>query len=84
MEKSHLAKLLHRRHMREEGLEPSRALAHWNLNPARLPIPPLSQPEIAPPFDNLFILGGQRKPADSVKDMAIAIDTDAALTCPQH
>ena len=29
--------------MREEGLEPSRELPHWILNPARLPIPPLSR-----------------------------------------
>ncbi len=28
--------------MREEGLEPSRLLRHRNLNPARLPIPPLA------------------------------------------
>ena len=27
----------------EEGLEPSRVLPHRNLNPARLPIPPLAQ-----------------------------------------
>ena len=29
--------------MREEGLEPSRVLPHRNLNPARLPIPPLAR-----------------------------------------
>ena len=29
--------------VREEGLEPSRPLGHWNLNPARLPIPPLAR-----------------------------------------
>ena len=27
----------------EEGLEPSRVLPHRNLNPARLPIPPLAR-----------------------------------------
>src|SRR5690606_6953657 len=27
----------------EEGLEPSRPFGHRNLNPARLPIPPLAQ-----------------------------------------
>ncbi len=30
-----------RREVPEEGVEPSRANAHWILNPARLPIPPL-------------------------------------------
>ncbi len=29
----------------EEGLEPSRVLPHRNLNPARLPIPPLARVE---------------------------------------
>ncbi len=29
--------------VRKGGLEPPRVLAHWILNPARLPIPPLSQ-----------------------------------------
>ncbi len=29
--------------VREGGLEPPRACAHWILNPARLPIPPLPQ-----------------------------------------
>ena len=29
--------------MREEGLEPSRPFGHRNLNPARLPIPPLAR-----------------------------------------
>ena len=29
--------------VREMGLEPTR-LGHWNLNPARLPIPPLARP----------------------------------------
>ncbi len=28
--------------VREEGLEPSRPCGHRNLNPARLPIPPLA------------------------------------------
>src|SRR5687767_14042518 len=28
--------------VRKRGLEPPRVLPHWNLNPARLPIPPLS------------------------------------------
>jgi hypothetical protein len=31
--------------VREEGLEPSRPLGHRNLNPARLPIPPLARVE---------------------------------------
>jgi Phage integrase family len=40
--------------VRKGGLEPPRELPHWNLNPARLPIPPLSLaclrefPEIPP------------------------------------
>ena len=29
--------------VREEGLEPSRPFGHRNLNPARLPIPPLAR-----------------------------------------
>lgn len=29
--------------VREEGLEPSRPCGHRNLNPARLPIPPLAR-----------------------------------------
>src|SRR6476659_8591420 len=29
--------------VRKRGLEPPRVLPHWNLNPARLPIPPLSR-----------------------------------------
>ena len=29
--------------VRKEGVEPSRELPHRNLNPARLPIPPLSR-----------------------------------------
>ena len=29
--------------MRSGGLEPPRELPHWNLNPARLPIPPASR-----------------------------------------
>ena len=29
--------------VREGGLEPPRPLGHWNLNPARLPIPPLAR-----------------------------------------
>jgi hypothetical protein len=31
--------------VREEGLEPSRPFGHRNLNPARLPIPPLARVE---------------------------------------
>ncbi|KRO13311.1 hypothetical protein IV77_GL000759 [Olsenella uli DSM 7084] len=26
--------------VRAKGLEPSRNFSHWNLNPARLPVPP--------------------------------------------
>ena len=33
--------------VREEGLEPSRPFGHRNLNPARLPIPPLARVEAA-------------------------------------
>ena len=29
--------------VREGGLEPPRPFGHWNLNPARLPIPPLAR-----------------------------------------
>lgn len=29
--------------VREGGVEPPRPFGHWNLNPARLPIPPLAQ-----------------------------------------
>ena len=35
----------------EGGLEPPRPFEHWNLNPARLPIPPLARVE--PPLYNL-------------------------------
>ena len=35
----------------EGGLEPPRPFEHWNLNPARLPIPPLARVE--PPSYNL-------------------------------
>ncbi len=32
--------------VREGGLEPPQAYAHWILNPARLPIPPLPRGEM--------------------------------------
>jgi hypothetical protein len=32
--------------VRGKGLEPSRELPHWNLNPARLPIPPSSREDL--------------------------------------
>ena len=42
--------------VREGGLEPPRPLGHWNLNPARLPIPPLARvgwETVAHPFLSL-------------------------------
>ena len=37
--------LLPKRTVRKRGLEPPRPCGHWNLNPARLPIPPLPRGE---------------------------------------
>ena len=41
--------------VREEGLEPSRPFGHRNLNPARLPIPPLARVEHQMVPDHLML-----------------------------
>ena len=49
--------------VREMGLEPTR-LGHWNLNPARLPIPPLARPPSVSDQPTLLT----RRPPPSVSD----------------
>ena len=49
--------------VRAKGLEPSRGLPHWNLNPACLPVPP--RPQLAQPYECSKLLQDTHDSADN-------------------